>query len=43
MKVLGLLVVVFGCLLINKAIGLSEEASIVGTIICAGTYILAIV
>lgn len=42
MKILGLYVVVFGCLLVNRMIGFSDEASIVGVIIGVGTYILTV-
>jgi phosphate/sulfate permease len=40
MKILGLFAVVFGCLLINKLLGFSDMASIVGTIVGSGSYIL---
>lgn len=40
MKILGLFVVVFGCVAINRALGFSDMATIVGCIVGAGSYIL---
>lgn len=40
MKILGLFVVVFGCVAVSKLLGFSNEAMLVGTIVGAGSYIL---
>ncbi|MEW8048924.1 MAG: hypothetical protein AB2754_15895 [Candidatus Thiodiazotropha endolucinida] len=40
MKIVGLFVVVFACAAVNKLLGFSTEAMLVGTVIGAGTYIL---
>lgn len=40
MKIIGLFVVVFGCALINKALGFSDIASTIGVIIGAGSYLI---
>jgi len=41
MKVLGLFIVVFAIVLIDKALGFSQGATMVGVVIGAGTYILS--
>lgn len=40
MKVIGLFIVVFACVAVNKLLGFSTEAMLVGTIIGAGIYLL---
>jgi len=40
MKIIGLIIVVFGCVTINKYFGYSDEAMIIGTVVGAGSYIL---
>jgi len=40
MKILGLFIVVFMCVLVNKALGFSEEATYIGVIIGACSYVL---
>ena len=40
MKIIGLFVVVFVCLAINKLLGFSDEASFVGALIGACSYVL---
>lgn len=40
MKIFGLFLVVFGGLLITKALGFSDMAMMVGAVVGAGAYIL---
>ena len=40
MRILGLFACVFICFFINKALGFSSDAVVIGTIIGAGTYIM---
>lgn len=40
MKIIGLLIVVFGGLAVSRAMGFSENAQIIGVVVGAGTYIL---
>ena len=40
MKILGLFIVVFLCMFINKAMGFDFETSIFGTVVGSGVYIL---
>ena len=40
MKILGLFIVVFGCVALNKLFGFSNEAMMIGCIIGAATYVL---
>jgi len=40
MKVLGLFIVVFGIALINKFLGFSDSAMMIGCVTGAGSYIL---
>ena len=43
MKIVGLFIVVFGGLIISKSIGMSDMAMMVGSVIGAGTYLLAMI
>jgi len=40
MKVIGLFVVVFSIILIDRLLGMSDSATIVGVVVGAGVYIL---
>lgn len=40
MRIIGLFVVVFGCFAVNRALGVSDMATIIGCVVGAGSYIL---
>jgi hypothetical protein len=38
-RIIGLFIVVFGCVAANKALGFNDTAMIIGVIVGAGSYI----